>query len=626
MAKDTGVSPFQNSWFLGRVSFVQAVPQYAPPASGSHRLARRVGAALVEIEYGGACHVAVDETRDLTVLVHGDLYDPFGPNPAELVLRLYAADQIGTWIRLNGSMVVLVLDGRTRRFMVVTDRVNSRKVFASQDPVGWWLSSSLNIHPTQGLTIDPAGVGSLLTNRVMHGDLTPFREVKKLSRASVHTFAPDGFQSREYWQYEFTGENRNVPRAELRDQLRELLRDGVRRRARTADGRLFISLSGGKDSKSIAGFLAETVGPERLSAFTYHHGPRHGGVDAPAAEEAAKFLGIEHRTIELFDGDLMRVIDTNSVRGQGMKVAKETDFWATVGPLMRADPTNALFVGDSPFHFKERRSDGQKEDLLALVNVYPPAGIEWFLARLSGEKAAAIRDGWHDSWSDLQGRVPHYEDWRDAQSYLYLDQRIPNFLMPWRESFQMPYVRVFNPYLDNDVLDFVRTLPGDLRVRKVLFTEAVASAFPELFSLPVTDGGFGLPTFADEIRDGFPEIKTALQSRPCRLDDLVPPNAIEDLIQSRDATIATRVDKLRAIGKQVPKRFGAARKAVRTYKKQKQAMMHHVPWTELVFQLLALRGFLTRDRRPARGHGLAQNHDPERPIATDGGNYDPTTA
>ena len=590
------MAPFQNPWFLGRLSFDQSVPPFAQPGAGSQRLARRVGDVLVDIEYGGACHLAMDEARDLAVLVHGDLYDPFGPNPAELVLHQYESDPTGTWIRLNGSMIVFVLDGRTRQFMVVTDRVNSRKVFASQDGTGWWLSSSLNIHPTNGFTIDPAGVGSLLTNRAMHGNLTPFREVKKLSRASVHTFARDGCQSREYWHYEFTGENRNVPRTELRDQLREVLREGVRRRARTADGRLFISLSGGKDSKSIAAFLAEIVGPERLSAFTYHHGPRHGNVDAPAAEMAAKFLGIEHRTVELFDGDLMRVIDMNSALGQGMKVAKETDFWETVGPPMGEDSSNALFVGDIPLGYKERRSEGKKEDLLALVNVYPTAGIEWFLALLPPESAEAIRDGWRESWSDLQARIPRYEDRLDAQSYLYLDQRIANFLMPWRESFQMPYVRAFNPYLDNDVLDFARTVPGDLRVRNGLYAEAIASAFPQLLSLPITDGGFGLPTFGDEILEQFPAIKDSLHSRPSRLDDLVPPDAIEDLIESRGASIAIGVDNLRAIGKQVGKRFGAARKAVRTFRKLKQATTHDVPWTELVFQVLALRGFLARDR------------------------------
>ncbi len=513
-----------------------------------------------------------------------------------MILERYASGPTWNWKDLHASAAVLVLDGRNRKVLVVTDRVNSRKVFASKDHGGWWLSSSLNIHPTEGLSIDPGGIGSLLTNLVMHHNLTPFREIKTLLRSSVHTFTRNGRESSEYWRYEFTDENRHVDRNEIRDHLRELLREGVRRQAATVDGRLFISMSGGYDSKSIAAFLTQTVDPNRIGAFTYHHGPRIGDVDAPAAEVAARFLGIDHRTVELFDGDLMRVLSSNAMQGQGMKLCKETDFWHRVGPVIGTEANNALFVGDNPFGMKKRRYGGQKEEVLALVDVYPTAGIEWFLAHLPPEGARTLRNEWQRGFQELVDRVPDYKDHRDAQSFMYLDQRLANFITLWRECFQMPYVRVLNPYLDNNVIDFARTIPAEMREDKAIYKEALESAFPDLLHLPGSKGGFGLPTFADEIREHRHGIEGSLEG-PSRLDELIPPQAILALIDSRTASVATGFDKLRAAGRQVPKRMAVARRAVRAFKKRVQmASAHSVPWPELVLQVLALRRFLASDR------------------------------
>ena len=599
------MAAFENSWFVARVSYARPDDRKAE-RRGDQRFSRQVGEALIEVSYGGAAHLAVDEVRDLAVLVHGDIYEPFGPDPATIVLNQYALDPTRMWTTLNGSMAVLVLDGRRQKVMVVTDRINSRKVFVSRDDGGWWLSSSLQLHPTEGLSIDPGAVASFLINSVVHNSLTPFREVSVLSRASAHTLSRRDRESSEYWRYEFTGDHRPASSDELRGQLTELLRESVRRRAATVDGRLFISMSGGFDSKAVAAFLAETVGTDRISAFTYHHGPRIGDVDAPAAEMASKFLGIDHQTVELYDGDVMRVLAANSTLGQGMKFAKETDFWERVGPLAGAQASNALFVADNPFGMKQRRSEGAKDDILALVNIYPAAGIEWFLSQVPAEQAQTIRDSWEQNLVELRNRVPDYEDPRDAQSFMYLDQRIGNFMTLWRECFQMPYARVFDPYMDNDVLDFVRSVPADMRDGKILYKEAVASAFPDLFRLEGSVGGFGLPTFGDDFRARHQEIKALLDGHPSRLDELIPPEAIYAVIQSRSASIATGLDRMKKIGKQVPKRIVTARRAVRKFKSHvKAASAHNVPWTDLVFIALTMRGFLESDRRtsnsPIRG-------------------------
>jgi hypothetical protein len=321
-------------------------------------------------------------------------------------------------------------------------------------------------------------------------------------------------------------------------------------------------------------------------------------VDAPAAERAARFLGIEQRTVELYQGDLLRVVDGNGRLGQGMKLCKETDFWEQVGAQMAGAQGGALFVGDTPFGMKKRRNRGRMDDVLALVNIYPVDGIEWFLDKLPSESSNELREGWQQNLIKLQARIPACEDYRDAQAYMYLDQRIANFLTLWRECFQMPYVRVMSPFIDNDILDFARTIPGSLREGKSLYKAALVSSFPQLYSLPIAEGGFGLPTFADEIAKHLGPIVSSLNERPSQLDELVPPETIRRLVELGTATLATGFAKVKVVGKGVPKRSAFARRLFRTLNtKLRPATAHRVPWSELALRLLFLREFLAEPSR-----------------------------
>ena len=92
----------------------------------------------------------------------------------------------------------------------ITDRINSRKVFYSKYKGSYWLSTSLYLHPTADVDIDPAGIACYLANGVVHNNRTLFDGIRILERACVHKLTVDGFHGTRYWSYEFTNSYSNI--------------------------------------------------------------------------------------------------------------------------------------------------------------------------------------------------------------------------------------------------------------------------------------------------------------------------------------------------------------------------------------------------------------------------------
>ena len=116
------------------------------------------------------------------------------------------------------------------------------------------------------------------------------------------------------------------------------------------------------------------------------------------------------------------------------------------------------------------------------------------------------------------------------KDFLYLDQRLPNTISPWREGFAFPFATLRNPLLDNDLLDFVAGLPSPLRRTKVLFRRTVTKMYPTLFALPGPSGPATWWTWEPRSPVTAAGIRRLATLGPSLLDDLIDPSAIMALV------------------------------------------------------------------------------------------------
>jgi hypothetical protein len=377
------------SWFLARIGPHDG--SSSAPSQGNPGETLRLETSRVEIWPSAPEMLAVDDQAGVTVLLHGDVYSPLS-SPRGL-LKAYLSEGESLFASLNGAFAVMIIDQRNDRAYVATDRFNSRKVFLSDEDGVRWLSSTLLRHPTSSHELDPAGVGSLLTSGVVHGDLTPFVGIKKLQPASVYRFSGDDETVRRYWTFNGEEEQTRQEPAELQKQLIDLMRSSVERRVREP-GDIYVSLSGGYDSRAVAGLLVEAVDDRRrIRSMTYHHGPQVGDTDAGAAAAVASYLGISHEVLEGHRGDIVETILANAEASQGLaNFCMEVDFWKTVGPLLAASPDNALFVAEIPGMGPVPKG-GTPQSVLATVSLFPISTIEEFIGYLEPTAGDAISAG-----------------------------------------------------------------------------------------------------------------------------------------------------------------------------------------------------------------------------------------
>ena len=235
-------------------------------------------------------------------------------------------------------------------------------------------------------------------------------------------------------------------------------------------GRWVLPLSGGVDSRAILSWLKSRDG---LRAVTW--GVRAAlddkGTDAYVAAQVARHFHLDHRFFEtdVSNEPAEKIFTRFLAVGEGRTdaVAGYTDgfkIWKSLfdekaAGVIRGDECFGLRGGvHTPF-------DARRYVSCLLLSDYgnlPPSlaselpqTLPDHLARRSGEPILR---------------------WRDR---LYYNYRMP-FAMAALTDLKVPYVEVVNPFLARSIVDYMRTVPDALRLKKNLFVEIAEGIGPDI--------------------------------------------------------------------------------------------------------------------------------------------------
>ena len=564
---ESGIGSRNRSFLLAAIDFGRD-GEGLPPFPADARIIRhtvRTQRLFAELAFSPDM-VRAERNGSSFVLVHGEIYDePESTFANRLLDACEAGSDLAPLLReRHGSFACIVVDGSRDTLIVVTDHINSRKLFWSRHGQRYWISSlsGFGHHPVAASDLDEAGVASALVNGIPINGRTVFSAVRIADRASVHTVDANGWRNDRYWELGFDPGRR--PEKALRDELAHLTLAAVGRRTRP-DESLFVSLSGGYDSTALIAALVEN-GVRDATCLSYTKLSGSNQPDVLVARETARMAEFPHRVVEGFKLPLLDVLRDNVRLGQSnARLVAGTDAWREIGSILRAASPASLLVGDETLGF-ESGDPRSSTDVLHALAFADWSGVPWLASRLPQRTNRLLADSLLSDLQEIVARAPAGESYQDTTDWIYLDQRLPR-LLAWREAFASHSASVRQPLLDCEILNFMQQVPPELRKDKRLFCEAITERYPRWFASPRPAGGWEIRAWARRVvQREWKTIEELLSNGPNPLDEWIPPAVLRDLLarqlRSPAATLPGRTAQRvrRHVGRALAPRFVRVRR------------------------------------------------------------------
>lgn len=189
---------------------------------------------------------------------------------------------------LDGHFCWLLQDRQQRRIFAAIDRMGSYCLyFAQQNTLVHIATDARLISRHTGAKVHPQGVYNYVYFHMVPGPDSLFATIHKLQMAQLLELDSQTLRTRRYWLPDFT--RSQASQAELAERLRHTLKAAVQRHI-PAQGKTAAFLSGGLDSSTVAGMLAElSADPADAYAIGF---AAQGYDEMPFARASARHFGI----------------------------------------------------------------------------------------------------------------------------------------------------------------------------------------------------------------------------------------------------------------------------------------------------------------------------------------------
>lgn len=475
---------------------------------------------------------------------------------AEIVARLWTQDGEQMLERLRGAFALAIWDARAAELVLAVDRFGLKRLYYTTSPAGAaFATCASRLLPIAGVPreIDPLTVYHYLNFGFVPAPYSIYASVRRLAPGELLRLRVGQAHVRRYWDLRYP--ERSQPVGPAGRETRRLLAAAVGRAlAGTSPKETGAFLSGGTDSSTIVGLMAETTG-EPVNAFSI--GFEEARYDELGyAEIAARRFGAAHHTAIVTGDDAFAVLP-RLVEGYDEPYGNDstipTYFCAD---LARRHGVTRLLAGDGGDELFGGNERYRVHQIFALYGRLP----RWFRRSLVEPIAFALPDGgsstlgraqryvrrarlspvrrfyFHEFFFAQEGEAVLTPDflraidpeapWALAEAHfggavassdlnrlLYLDMKLAigdNDLLKVTRTAELADMAVRFPMLDEALAEFTGTLPTRYKVRgfekRYLFKRAFAELLPvEILRKP--KHGFGLPV-SDWLRThrGFREL------------------------------------------------------------------------------------------------------------------------
>ena len=471
-----------------------------------------IGDGDIVITYNGEIYNAGKLRKDLEIRGHRFKTDH---SDTEVLLHGYKEWGEGLTEKLNGMWAFAIYDKSNGELFLSRDRFGQKPLFFTLQNKTFVFASELKafeVNNNVRMHLSDLSLQKYCAHGYFPGEHTPFSSIYKLGAGHNLKFdlQRQTYSVRRYWSYVIEpqyGQSKKIE-DEWCEKLVELLDKSVQRRL-ISDVPVGVFLSGGLDSAIISAFARKHRPPNSLKTFSI--GFEDSSFDeTPLANKVADFLGTDH-TVTVFQesmfADLLQELldkldeplSDSSLISQYL-LSKKTKEQVTV--TLGGDAADEIFCGYDTF--KAIKYSKFVTPLLPrllhpaithCLSIVPRShsymSFRFKLQRLLegiGHKPALWQPLWlgpitnTDEISDLFGHSPLTEDifseaiaeWDACESVDVFDRALQFYgniflqnqiLTKVDRTSMMHGLEVRTPFLDIDLIDCVRTIPSNYKIK-----------------------------------------------------------------------------------------------------------------------------------------------------------------
>jgi asparagine synthase (glutamine-hydrolysing) len=390
--------------------------------------------------------------------------------------------------QLNGSFAVIVLDEAESRVLIATDRTASRPLFSWHDGTTLYVAPELKaLLAVPGLRqqLDWRAIAGFLASGFWLNGYTPLSGVRRVDHATVLTLSRAGLRSHRYWEYRFVEGVPDRGERYYRQTLAELVRTAVRRQVRSPH-RYGVLLSGGYDSRGLLGCYLEERPNAGTVTISWGEDEQVPHSDCWVARRVAARVGVKHQFYRLRPEALTQHLHESIYLSDGMTASCDNypEGLAVFAAIREELGVQILLRGDECMGWHSGPFD--ERTMLQSVGIRSLYDLTSYRRLLRPEEYRRLANLAEELLAEVSARCSAVEV-QARKDFFYLDQRLKYYLHPLN-YFKTLEVEVRRPYLDNDILDFVTTLPVKYRLDKALFRRTIARMFPGIFEQSARHG------------------------------------------------------------------------------------------------------------------------------------------
>jgi asparagine synthase (glutamine-hydrolysing) len=454
----------------------------------------------------------------------------------ELIVHLY--EDLGNDFthKLNGMFAIALWDKRKKKLLLIRDRmgvkplfytiVNNHLVFGSE-------IKAILAYPDYRRDMNYDAIYHYFTLKNIPAPLTAFKGIYSLLPGEILTFSDAQLSNQRWWKIKFN-ENQSYDEAYLKENLLALLEDATRLRMRS-DVPFGAYLSGGVDSSTVVSLMTRFSDKPILTfSLGYEDEFKNKEADLFYARKVSEAFKTEHyeyimsykigNVIAAFDQPFSGTISTYFLTKLIRKHVKVA---------ISGDAADELFgsylshrVAQPMYHFKRLYEKVKKGSLTDdEKNLFKPCDINFLNGLFNQSEGDEIRWRYHlylfsDEEkkelvsNDFKKELNHMSSFSLIKEYFHSitskdplnkilemewNTQLPDQVLAFVDFLSMAHsVEIRSPFLDYRLVEFVATIPGNMKIRNGNVKDILKKTVEPLIPHGITNRpkeGFVLPIF-----------------------------------------------------------------------------------------------------------------------------------